>query len=219
MSSFRREYLRGLRGELLYTAPICSLFHYDSFYRGLDLGYAAPSEVNPTPDSTAVSPIVVPAGDKFVLYGHYPKLVKSGMFQHSVNVRNTKLCYMYASDWNKYGGITYIIPSNVGAGQGDSKALKEALEDIGGVCEVSEVSTNVRNYRQKASIAFDALVKEGRVKINEESFEEEALEYFYNALETYPCGMSATTDKSEGTDMVDALLTVFMYLINKEENE
>lgn len=197
--------------------------------RGIDKAHTIPSENNPNPDFTAISPLILKDKDGFYyLLGNYlpqcsDEVVKStdkkviGRFRRLAGARDVLIVKQLKFDKDSAESYGYseprlVVPKDLGAGTGDYNAtLAIMLEN--GIKTVKDMTvSNVSGKKLLDFSQFTAACQNGLVFIVEESFDKDSLNYIFSELEKFDGVTKSTQTRKD--DFVDAISIGFNAIVS-----
>lgn len=208
-SLWQRQWVRGENGErvkLRKDVPESTVK-----LRGVDKAHSIPTDVNPYPDYTALSPRVEKCRDGlYYLFGDYHPDVKDppnraglkqpgGRFRKLAGERDPLLIRQLKRDPD---GTKIVLSKDSGAGAADHLyTLAKMMEEGIKVVEDRTIS-NVVDKKLKDFLPFANACMQGLVFIVEESFEPDTLKALYNEWERFDGERSTSAKKDDWSDAV-----------------
>lgn len=192
--------------------------------RGIDKAHAIPSEVNPNPDFTAISPLMLKDSNGFYyLLGNYLQECSEeptkrsdkkilGRFRKLAGARDTLIAAQLKWDIEQADSYSYqepklVVPKDSGAGTGDYNATI-ALMIEHGVKTVKDMTvSNVAGKKLKDFNSFAAACQNQMVYIVWETFDKESINYILAELEKFDGETKSTQTRKD--DFVDAFSICF----------
>lgn len=232
---FKRQWIRGENGERVIKLK--DLPEGCTAMRGVDKAHSVPSEVNPNPDFTAISPLFLKDKNGFYyLLGNYLQecsdipVRKSdkrilGRFRRLAGARDTLIAAQLNQDKDlsslyKYSEPRLVIPKDSGAGTGDFNATVSLMVEKGIKVIKDKTAGNVSGKKLMDFLGFCNACENGMVFIVEESFincpnGRETLDYIWKELEQFD-GVTASTQLRKD-DFVDAFSVAFNALASSKK--
>lgn len=226
---FERNWIRGEKGErvkkLIDIPKNCIAM------RGVDKAYQLPSEENPSPDYTALSPLILKDKDGFYwLLGNYNNRITDeiaftntykpiiGRFKKLAGERDNLIALQMKTD--KANSKTYqyqepklVLAKDNGAGSSDYISTLARMVEEGIKVEKDTTISNVAGKKMQDFLAFTKACQDGLVFIVEETWDKDTLETWYSELEAF------TGQRSNGyrkDDFVDSTSICFNCISTKK---
>lgn len=196
--------------------------------RGIDKAHAIPSETNPNPDFTAISPLMLKDADGFYyLLGNYleecsdePKKKSDkkvlGRFRRLAGARDLLIAKQLvhdksASDLYKYLEPSLVVPKDSGAGTGDYNATIALMLEKGIKTVKDQTVSNVAGKKLLDFSQFTAACQNGLVFVVEETFDKDSYNYIMGELEKFDGVTKSTQTRKD--DFVDSFSICFNALV------
>ena len=192
--------------------------------RGVDKAHAVPSESNPNPDFTAISPLLLKDRNGFYhMLGNYLPICSDdpvkrsdkrilGRFRRLAGARDMLIVSQMKFDIeaaNTYGYSEpkIVIPKDHGAGTGDFNATVAIMVENGIKVVKDQTISNVKGKKLSDFLGFTNACQNGLVSIYEETFDDESLAYIWAELEKFDGVTKSTQTRKD--DFVDAIAVCF----------
>ena len=218
--AFKRQWLRGEKGELVKR--IKDVPKGCVAYRGVDKAHEMPSETNPDPDYTALSPLILKdRNGQYWLLGNYVDELTYKPYKKSeyptvgrVKLRSGERDNMIAaqlrsdidgaSSWG-YSEPKLVLAKDSGAGGGDFRGTLAVMAENGVKVMKDFSPSNTPGKKMKDFLGFTSAAENGLVYIVEETFDPKSLELYYQELEKFTGGKGTR----QHDDWVDATSMAF----------
>lgn len=220
---FQRAWLRGPNGTKVKT--IKDIPKGCVAVRGVDKAYTECSEVNPYPDFTAFSPLVLKDRDGFFwLVGNFhPNITDEvpyrksevpvlGRFRKLAGARDNLITLQMRTDQENAEVFGYqepqiVLAKDSGGGSGmDYYSTISRMGEEGIKVIKDQTVSNVKGKKMADFLGFTSMCEQGMVYIVEETFDRNTLEAWYKELETFDGSPSTKTRKD---DFVDSMSMAF----------
>lgn len=220
---FKREWIRGVNGERVKR--IQDIPKGCTAMRGSDKAHVTPSEVNPCPDFTALSPLNLKDRNGFywLLGNYHPETTDSnpyrkaektflGRFRKLAGERDNLIAMQMdldkqLADTYEYQEPRLVLSKDSAAGSGDYTSTVALMTERGIKTQKDLTISNVKGKKLSDFLAFTSACQNGLVYIVEETFDPDTLEAMYKEWEKFD-GETAST-KIIKDDWVDAQSIAF----------
>jgi len=217
---FMRAESSGLfKRQWLKSASIADIPEGCNAMRAVDKAHTPPSEVNPEPDYTALSPLTLKDKDGFyyLLGNYHPKLKDEprkasekcvlGKVRRYAGERDNLIVAQMKSDnlladTYKYREPVLVLSKDSGAGTGDFNATVARMAEEGIKVQKDMTISNVKGKKEKDFLGFTNACENGLVYLVEDTFEKDSLEAILKELEIFDGQPSTKTKKDDWPDSI-----------------
>lgn len=219
---FQKVWVRGEQGQRVKS--ILDIPHGCVAVRGVDKAYSEPSEVNPAPDYTAISPLVLKDRDGFywIVGNYHPRVVDEkpyrksdkpcvGRFRKLAGERDNLIALQMKSDQENADRFGYqepqlAISKDSGGGSGDYYSTIARMAEDGIKIIKDQTISNVKGKKMADFLAFTSACQQGLVYIVEDTFDKHTLDMWYKELEAFD---GSPSTKARKDDFVDSIALAF----------